>query len=166
MSEQQQFYPKRFGRLFQIHPNYPGTETMRENVIEALSYEVATPYDHANLRLARAVKGPDSIQRWINVKFLDLGPWLGHAQPYNISLSVHLEGDGLISMAHHEFGHIFAMWVLTTIEKQYYMANKAINGGWPAADEQFALDMEKWMKSDPKYRWMDPMMMGTELVPK
>lgn len=157
------FYPKRFGRLFQIHPDFRGTPEQQNLVMEALVYDFGTVYDKANLRLARAVKGPESIQKWVNIKFRDLGVWLGHCQPYNISLSTNLAGAGVISLAHHEYGHLFAMWVLSWEEKQIYMDRKGIKGSWPDADETFAIDIEGWMKDWPQTRWMDKLMTG-ELV--
>lgn len=155
------FYPKRFARMFQIHPDFRGTPEQRELVEVALTYEFGTVYDAANKRLARAVKDPEvSVQRWVNIKFRDLGIWLGHCQPYNISLSTNLAGLGVINIAHHEYGHLFAMWAMTWEEKQAYIARKGITGAWPDADETFAIDMEGWMKGWPQMRWMDKLMSG------
>lgn len=113
----------------------------RQALVDALTYDVGSRYDHLNLRLARAVK---AVRPFILIGFWPdmLSP--GIASPAGINFHANIDVSGIKWFAPHEMGHLIEHYLLTEDDKAWFMAAVGAFDWGMRTQETFADAVREW----------------------
>jgi hypothetical protein len=131
----------RFARVFQVDPLHPGTAVQRQALVDSLTYDFGSRYDHLNLRLAQAVK---AVRPFILLGFHPdmLHPALSSVAGINFNDKIDV--SGIKWFAPHEMGHLVEHYLLTERDRQWFMAAVGMSDWGMRTQETFADAVRDW----------------------
>lgn len=152
--------PRRFGEMWQMAEDFPGTLGQQQAVRNALTPVYGTPFHQVTQKMDRWINAAVPSRSYLPVAFQDLGEWfLGRGGYFGISLSFHLNDATIIeNQALHEMGHVYDQLGLLSQEDKWWFMDKISgnhNGSWPHEyQETWAEAFRMWASSDAQV-WPD-----------
>lgn len=134
---------RRFARVFEFDPDHIGTGAQRSAMIETLSYETDSDWDHLNLRLAQEVK---KLNRIITIGFHPDMLTPATSGPAGINFNDHIDVSGIQWYAPHEVGHLIEYYLLSDEGKKWFMAATGRTHWGMETQEIFADAMRDWRR--------------------
>lgn len=139
----------RFARVFQFDPVHPGTDAQQTAVMKALVYQVDTPYDLLNWRLATAIKSiPNRHCVWIGFYPDMLAPAL--SSPAAINVNDKIDTPGILWFLPHEVGHLVEYYLLSEEDKDWFKGQIGRYDWGMMTQEMFADAFRDWKQG---YAW-------------
>jgi hypothetical protein len=141
-------YPRRFGEVFQMAEDFPGTLAQQEACRLALVWPYRSPQHQLSRKIDRRV---NSLGRsYVVLAFVDIAPWLGRGYANAILLSDLLHPAYLEPILRHELGHTYdQLDLLTQEDKVWFMARHSPEDrDWRNFAEAWADTFRDWL-TDP-----------------
>lgn len=149
-------HPRRFGEMWQMNEDWPGTIQQQMAVRAALTPVYGTNFHRLTQKMDRYIN--EQGRSYLPVAFFDLGDnFLGRGNNAGLILSHNLKDPTIIARwARHEMGHVYdQLGILSQDDKFFFMEEISghHNGNWPNEyQETWAEAFREWVESDGE-RW-------------